>query len=361
VAAVLTLACSIGTALSPTIASFFAFRILTAFCGTAPIVLGPSVISDIYHPTSRGTAVGWFMSGTLIGPSVGPLIGGVIVTFRSWRVIFWLQTALAAVGGLGILFFLPETSQSMKNDEMKELPPGVGRRVVRLWGYLNPFKVIWLVLRYPNLALAAYASGSIMFNMFGMLTPIRYVLNPRFALTSPAESGLFYLAPGMGYLTGTFFGGRWADRVVRRWIEKRHGNRVPEDRLRSCLLALGVTLPGCMLVYGWTVDREAGGIAVPVIAMFLGGVSQLFCFPSLNTYCLDVMSGRGSEVMAGHLMVRYFFGAGASAMVLPAVKGIGVGWFSTIAAGQMVLGAAALLLVTMYGREWRLKLMAREG
>ena len=41
VAVLLTLACSIGTALSPTIASFFAFRILTAFCGTAPIVLAP--------------------------------------------------------------------------------------------------------------------------------------------------------------------------------------------------------------------------------------------------------------------------------------------------------------------------------
>ncbi|KAI6784016.1 uncharacterized protein J7T54_004562 [Emericellopsis cladophorae] len=197
------------------------------------------------------------------------------------------------------------------------------------------------------------------FFAFRILTALfGYVLNPRFALTSPTESGLFYLAPGIGYLTGTLFGGRWADRVVRRWVERRHGNRVPEDRVRSCLLALGIALPGCMLVYGWTVDRAVGGIAVPVIAMFLGGVSQLLCFPSLNTYCLDVLSGRGSEVMAGHPMVWYFFGAGASALVLPAVSSIGVGWFSTIAAGQMVLGAVALLFVTMYGREWRVKLMA---
>ena len=48
-------------------------------------------------------------------------------------------------------------------------------------------------------------------NMYSLLTPIRYVLNPRFGLTSPLQGGLFYIAPGGGYLIGTFFGGRWAD------------------------------------------------------------------------------------------------------------------------------------------------------
>lgn len=45
--------------------------------------------------------------------------------------------------------------------------------------------------------------------MYSLLTPIRYVLNPRFGLSSPLQGGLFYIAPGGGYLVGTFFGGRW--------------------------------------------------------------------------------------------------------------------------------------------------------
>ena len=218
-----------------------------------------------------------------------------------------------------------------------------------------------MLFRFPNLILAALSSGMLLWNMYGMLTPIRYVLNPRFSLTSPAQSGLFYLAPGMGYLTGTLFGGRWADYTVRRWIERRSGRRVPEDRLRSCLPFLGVVLPACMLVYGWSVEKRAGGVAVPVVFMFLGGVAQLFCFPSLNTYCLDVMQGRSAEVIAGNYMVRYALGAGASALVLPAIKSIGVGWFSTVSAGALVAGAGAAYAVAAFGTGWRTRIAEKKA
>jgi MFS family permease len=139
--------------------------------------------------------------------------------------------------------------------------------------------------------------------MYSLLTPIRYVLNPRFNLSSPIQSGLFYIAPGCGYLLGTFFGGRWADYMVKKWIKKR-GERVPEDRLRSALFAMGVVIPGSILVYGWSIEKKKGGIPLPVIVMFIQGVAQLFCFPSLNTYCLDVMQKQSGEVVGKFLLLR---------------------------------------------------------
>jgi len=132
--------------------------------------------------------------------------------------------------------------------------------------------------------------------MYGLLTPIRYVLNPRFGLTTPIQAGLFYIAPGIGYLVGTFFGGRYADRVVKKYITKRD-RRVPEDRLRSCLPFLGVAIPGCMIIYGWSIEKRVGGVPLPCIMMFLQGVAQLFCFPALNAYCLDVMQDKSAEVI----------------------------------------------------------------
>jgi MFS family permease len=132
--------------------------------------------------------------------------------------------------------------------------------------------------------------------MYSLLTPIRYVINPRFDLTSPLDSGLFYLAPGGGYLVGTFFGGRWADHTVKKWIQNR-GERIPEDRLRSVLFSMGVVVPGCMFIYGWSIEQKKGGVPLPVICMFVQGFAQLIAFPSLNTYCLDVMPQRGAEVI----------------------------------------------------------------
>jgi MFS family permease len=124
--------------------------------------------------------------------------------------------------------------------------------------------------------------------MYSLLTPIRYTLNPRFGLTSPLMGGLFFLAPGCGYIVGTFFGGRYSDYTVKLWIKKRNGNRLPQDRLRSCLACLGVVIPACMIIYGWTVQTATGGFPVPIIAMFVQGVAQLICFPSLNTYCIGL-------------------------------------------------------------------------
>ena len=166
------------------------------------------------------------------------------------------------------------------------------------------------------------------------------------------KAGLFYLAPGAGYILGTFGGGRWADYTVRKWIKIR-GERIPEDRLRSTLAFIGIVIPGSMLVYGWSVQQEAGGIALPVVAMFVQGVAQLFCFPSINVYCIEVLPSRSADTVACNYMVRYWFAALGTAVVLPAIDGIGVGWFSTISAGFCLVATGLLYLTILRGKRWR--------
>lgn len=353
------LVCSIATAVVPNIAAFFVFRMLTAFSATAFLVIGPAVIGDLYRPTERATALSWFYTGALVGPTIGPLVGGIIVTFTSWRVIFWMQTGLAAVGIAGPALLLRETLIADENSKKAALArlPTTAEKLRYLARATSPLRPAGLLLRSPNLVLVALASGALVWNQYSLLTPIRYVLNPRFHLSSPLQSGLFYLAPGTGYIFGTLLGGRWCDRVVKRWIDKRGGRRVAEDRLRSCLAFMGVAIPASMLAYGWAVDRSAGGVAVPVVFMFVQGVAQSFCFPSLNTYCLDVAQARGrtAEAVAGNFMVRYLFGAVGSAVVIPAVEGVGVGWFSTVTAGLVVLGALGVVACVRWGEGWRMK------
>ncbi|KAK5172768.1 uncharacterized protein LTR77_002888 [Saxophila tyrrhenica] len=349
VACITFTAFSAGNALAPNLAAFFVFRILTAIQGTCFLIVGATVLGDIYRPVERGTAYGWFLSGTLIGPALGPFFGGVIVTYASWRGIFWLQTALAGASGLGVFFFVPETIHKKRSDELKGLSRKEKAR--KIWHWVNPWHVV-VHFRYPNILVVGLAASSLVWNMYSLLTPIRAVLNPRFGLESPLQSGLFYIAPGAGYLVGTFGGGRWADHVVKKYIRKR-GSRVPEDRLRSCVIAMGVVIPGCMLIYGWSIQKRVGGIPLPVICMFVQGVAQLFCFPSLNTYCLDVMQKRSSEVMAGNYVIRYIFAAAGSATCLPIIERIGIGWFSTISALFLVVMAVATWMTAQYGSSWR--------
>lgn len=325
----------------------------------------------------------WFLSGTLIGPATGPFIGGIIVQFSSWRNLFWLQTALSGVAALGAILILPETIHRKKADDLRGLTHK--QKAAVLWKMVNPWKVLKLIVTYPNLyvlssiplhcdkftdvdrlltvnsLLVGIASSSLVWNMYSLLTPIRFILNARFGLTSPLKSGLFYLAPGAGYLVGTFMGGRYADYTVKKYIARSPTHRrIPEDRLRSALPFLGIVIPGCVLVYGWCVEKQVGGIPVVVIPLFLQGVAQLFCFPSLNTYCLDVMQARGSDVIAGNYFVRYLFACMGTAVVLPAVKKIGVGWFCTISAVFLVCSALGTWAVVIWGRQWRERVDGRK-
>lgn len=93
--------------------------------------------------------MGWFMSGTLIGPAIGPFIGGIIVTYTSWRVIFWVQTGLAVLATLGALIILPETIHHKKCHDLQGL--SAERKAAVLWNMVNPWKVLRLMFTYPNL------------------------------------------------------------------------------------------------------------------------------------------------------------------------------------------------------------------
>ncbi len=160
---ILFFAFSAGTAAAPNLACYFVFRLLTAYQGTAFLIVGNSCIGDIYTPVERGTALSAFLSGTLIGPAFGPFIGGIVVTYRSWRDIFWVQTALGGLATILVIFFLPETIPEKKVEELKEFTKT--ERVRKILHWTSPFRVARMLFAYPNLMLAGLASSSLVWNM----------------------------------------------------------------------------------------------------------------------------------------------------------------------------------------------------
>lgn len=85
-------------------------------------------------------------------------------------------------------------------------------------------------------------------------------------------------------MIGSIVGGKLSDRTVRRYIQKRNGVRIPQDRLNSGLITLFGVLPMSTLIYGWTLQKEVGGMPVPVIFAFLAGLGLMGSFNGLNTY-----------------------------------------------------------------------------
>ncbi|ETS76566.1 hypothetical protein PFICI_11953 [Pestalotiopsis fici W106-1] len=351
---VLFSAFSTATIFAPNLPVYFVLRMLVALHGTPFLVVGTAIIGDIYTSLERANALSWFLFGGLFGPAIGPLVGGIIVTYRPWQYIFVLQAALSGFALVLASLLIPETIHKLGDADLYGL--GFVQKATQLWRRANPFRSLYLLSR-PNLAMVAFASGSIMWSMYALLTPIRQVLNPRYNLTSPVESALFYLAPGCGYLVGASMGGRYCDWSLQNVMHARKENCTPEDRLRCSLVPLGIITPACILIYGWTVQEAVGGISVTVITMFVQGVAQLFILPALNSYCLDVMPERGAETIAVNYITRYIFAAGGTASAIPIIQSIGLGATTTIAAGFLILAAIGIAVTISRGKYWRSKAM----
>ncbi|OBU00378.1 hypothetical protein VE01_01648 [Pseudogymnoascus verrucosus] len=336
--------CSVGAAAAPDFRTFTSMRVLGGFTGTFFMIAGQTILADIFEPKVRGTAVGFFMAGSVSGPAIGPCVGGVIVTFTKWRVIYWVQVGMVGFGLALSFLFIPDIKKANENGQDEDNNIEIdNRRSLSTPEILAKFdpRGIFRLLMYPNILFADLTCGFLAFYQYALLTSVPSIINPRFHLTTPLVSGLFYLAPGAGFLFGSIVGGRLSDRTVKRYIVKRNGVRLPRDRLNSGLLTLFFVLPAATLVYGWTLQKEVGGVAVPIISAFWGGAGLMGSFNALNTYTAgntnanqrideEVLPWSRPEVIGGKYIIQYLFAAGSTAAVVPLISSIGVGLTFTI-------------------------------
>ena len=67
------------------------------------LTIGAATLADIYEPHERGTMMGIYYAAPLLGPSMGPLLGGILTQLFNWRATFWF---LAIFGGVSLASFV---------------------------------------------------------------------------------------------------------------------------------------------------------------------------------------------------------------------------------------------------------------
>jgi len=87
---------SFACGLSSSIYMLLPLRFLQALGGGAILASTTGVISDFYG-AERDRAIGMFTSITPIGQIIGPVFGGVIAQYWSWRGVFWVNVPIGVV------------------------------------------------------------------------------------------------------------------------------------------------------------------------------------------------------------------------------------------------------------------------
>ncbi|ETX29513.1 multidrug effflux MFS transporter [Roseivivax isoporae] len=190
---------TIGCLIAQDIWVFLAFRMTQATIVTA-LVLSRAVVRDIVPQDQAASMIGYVTMGMAVVPMIGPAIGGVLDEVFGWKANFWLLLLL----GIALYWLtwrdLGETAQPSGltlREQFSEYPELL--RSPRFWGYALA---------------AAFSSGA----FFSYLGGAPFVGSVVFAL-EPAELGLYFGAPAIGYLIGNFVSGRFSARVgVNRMV-----------------------------------------------------------------------------------------------------------------------------------------------
>ena len=106
---------SLLTIFTPTLELLLVFRFLQGTGGAMIYANSVALITHLYPPGERGTAIGLNVTAVYAGLSLGPFLGGVLTQFFGWRSIF-IMTALLAVPAL----FYAKKFPAFLNEQQQE-------------------------------------------------------------------------------------------------------------------------------------------------------------------------------------------------------------------------------------------------
>ncbi|WP_375394892.1 MFS transporter [uncultured Sphingomonas sp.] len=103
---------SLACGLAPTLPLMVAARFAQGIGGAMMMPVGRLVLLRSVAKRDMVSAMSWLIMPALVGPILGPPVGGLIVTYLDWRWIFWLNLPIGAAGILLVGRFIADIRET---------------------------------------------------------------------------------------------------------------------------------------------------------------------------------------------------------------------------------------------------------
>ena len=149
---------SIFCGLSRTLPELVAARIAQGFGGALMVPVGRLVVLRIVPKSGLVDAMSYLTIPAVLGPVLGPPIGGFIVTYSSWRWIFFMNVPIAIVGLILTTLYIPNIreTESTPFDTLGFVLTGIG-----LAGLVFGFETVGRNMIPGYLVFALIAGGTL--------------------------------------------------------------------------------------------------------------------------------------------------------------------------------------------------------
>ncbi|KAM5429352.1 hypothetical protein McanMca71_002963 [Microsporum canis] len=345
---VLFLIFSVTCAVANNLSALIVFRLLAGIAGSCPVTLGTGSIADMVAQEKRAGAMAAYIIGAVLGPSIGPIVGGYLTPTAGWRWAFWLMAIATAPIAIMVVLFMQEsypfvlvkhkTERLRKETGNMKLRSALdtGKTPSQLFAFsiLRPLKMLLLPIVF-SLSLYAAIVYSYLYLCF---TTFPQVFGEQYGFGS-GPSGLATLGIGIGSIFGVFFCGAVSDKLSA-YLTKKHGGKTkPEYRLPTIVIG-GIFVPTGLFWYAWTSENKLHWI-VPIIGTgFLGG-GMVITYMASTLYLVDAYTVYAASVTASSTIFRCLC-ATFLPLAGPAMYGkLGVGW------GTSLLGFIAVAFIPL--------------
>ena len=88
--------------------SMVVFRIIQAIPGGILPVVTLSMVYRIVPREKIGAAMGMYGLGIIVAPAIGPTLGGYLVEYVDWRLIFFINVPIGILGAIAAVMVLPQ-------------------------------------------------------------------------------------------------------------------------------------------------------------------------------------------------------------------------------------------------------------
>lgn len=331
---------SFACAMSGSLSQLVIFRVVQGIGGAMMMPVARLALLRAYPRSELLPVLNFVTMPGLVGPILGPLLGGVLVTWASWHWIFLINIPIGILGLLYARKYMPNFTTPRRGFDMQGfllfglglvlISSGMelfGERIVAsyigililLGGLLLLMAYIWHARRHPAplIALPMFKTRTFSVGIAGNLASRLGTGCVPFLMPLMLQVGFGYTALIAGCMMApTAFGSLLAKSTVTqmlRWFGYRK-------------TLVGVTLVIGMLIGQFSLQSPGMEIGLLILPLFILGMAMSTQFTAMNTIALadltDENASSGNSVLAVTQQLSISLGVAVSAAVLRLYEGI---------------------------------------
>lgn len=324
---------SMACALSWNEGSIIIFRILQGIGGAFVTANSGAIIAGLYPPHERGRAYGYNAIGWSLGAVLGIVLGGAIVTYVSWRWIFWINVPIGILALILATRVLHEVKDIVrhKSDFIGMLCLGAGL-----------FGILWAITKLATSSLDASLLGYL---IAGLVLLIVFVIIESKKAEPMLNLAIFKVPTMAPSLLAALFQGLANFAVLFLVIMYLQGTRGLSPIHASLLLIPGYIVGSAIGPFAGRLADRFGAVIPATIGLMIQ-ITALFVYAQLGTatalwmvVIASVINGIGASS---------FFPANSSAVMKASPQemlGISSGMLRTFSNIGMVFSFSVAILV----------------